>query len=260
MYEIAAKIFWSFFQPSNFFLALILIGGLLSGLGRRRGRAILCIGVLLMAIGGFLPVGKMVLAPLENRFPNLSAHPPAHVDGIVILGGGEQSDLSLTRQQVILTDQSERLITGAMLAIRYPGAKVIHTGGMGDPERMRESGVAKRFFAGLGLTGDRFIYEDRSLNTHENAMKTLPLARPKAGETWLLVTSAYHMPRAIGAFRRVGWQITPYPVDYMTSGDSASQGGINAAQRLKELDLGVHEWMGLAVYKLLGKSAAFFPA
>lgn len=260
MYEIAAKTFWAFLQPSNFLLGLILLGLMLAGFKRRAGRVMLCVGVLGLGVGGFLPVGKLVLAPLENRFPSLSRHQPAHVDGIIILGGGEQPGASDARQQVILTDRSERLITGAMLAIHYPTAKIIHTGGTGDPSVMLESDVARQFFTSLGLTGCRFIYEDKSVNTYENAIRTMAIARPKTGETWLLVTSAFHMPRAVGAFRQAGWRITPYPVDYMTTGADLLQGSANTAQRLEELDLGIHEWVGLAAYKLLGKSQAFFPA
>ena len=65
-------------------------------------------------------------------------------------------------------------------------------------------------FERLGLEEGRVIYEDRSRNTTENAEFSRDIARPRPEETWLLITSAFHMPRAVGCFRRVGWNVVPF--------------------------------------------------
>ena len=70
----------------------------------------------------------------------------------------------------------------------------------------------------LGLAAGRVIYEERSRNTSENAEFSLAIARPQPGETWLLITSAFHMSRAVGSFRRAGWNVVPYPVDFRPMG------------------------------------------
>lgn len=260
MYEPVAKTLWVLSQPSNLIAFMLLAGLVLLAFKRPSARAFLVLGTFMIAAGGLLPIGDWLLSPLENRFPSRAEQLPDHVDGIIILGGGEMPHLSYTRGQVILNDHSERLVSGAMLARHYPQARIIHTGGSGKRSEMLESQVAKGFFAGLGLTGARFIYEDRSVNTFENATTTLKLAKPRPGETWLLVTSAFHMPRAVAAFRQAGWQVTPYPAGYYTSPGMADLGRPNVGKNLEKLDLAVHEWVGLAAYKMLGKGSDFFPA
>ena len=70
-----------------------------------------------------------------------------------------------------------------------------------DPEDVKETMVARRFFAEMGLDSGRVIYEDRSRNTFENAVYTYDLVKPAPGEKWILITSAYHMARSVGVFR-----------------------------------------------------------
>jgi uncharacterized SAM-binding protein YcdF (DUF218 family) len=85
---------------------------------------------------------------------------------------------------------------------------------------MIEAVIAKRFFMNLGVDESRIVLEGRSLNTAQNAAFTRALVMPQPGQRWLLVTSASHMPRAVGAFRRAGFSVIPYPTGYTTSGNS----------------------------------------
>ena len=104
-------------------------------------------------------------------------------------------------------------------------------------------------------------FENRSRNTYENAIMTRALVRPKPGESWLLVTSAAHMPRSIGIFRHIGWDMTAYPVDYRTFGNSRDdKPTTEALDSLRRLDVALHEWVGLAAYWAAGKTDTFFPA
>ena len=93
-------------------------------------------------------------------------------------------------------------------------------------------------------------------------IKTKALVDPKPGQRWLLVTSAWHMPRAMAAFRKAGFQVEPWPVDYRTAGWSDAFHLFpfeSPAQGLRQLDLAVHEWLGLLAYRLSGRSDDAFP-
>ena len=84
---------------------------------------------------------------------------------------------------------------------------------------------------------------------------------PKPGERWLLVTSAWHMPRSMGSFRAAGFPVTAYPVDYRTrGGEDARRGFLHTSEGLRRLDLMVKEWLGLLAYRLSGRTDALFPA
>jgi uncharacterized SAM-binding protein YcdF (DUF218 family) len=153
------------------------------------------------------------------------------------------------------------VFVGADLATRYPDARLVFTGGSGNLFRpdLSESRVIRPVFAQLGV-GERVLYEGRSRNTFENAELTAELVDPKPDEVWVVVTSAFHMPRAVGCFRSVGWQVIPYPADHRTDGDANWwPPQIAFGANLRHLDLAAHEWLGLVAYRLTGRSNALFP-
>ena len=103
-------------------------------------------------------------------------------------------------------------------------------------------------------------FEARSRTTRENAVYTRELVEPKPGERWLLVTSSWHMPRAIGCFRQVGFDVTAYPVDFRTRGPSDRVRPFQyASEGLRRLDLATKEWAGLIGYRLMGYVPEIFP-
>jgi uncharacterized SAM-binding protein YcdF (DUF218 family) len=119
----------------------------------------------------------------------------------------------------------------------------------------------RELWLSLGVPAEQMVFEEKSRNTWENAVFTRDLVKPKPGETWLLVTSAWHMPRSVGIFRHVGFPVVPYPVAYRTFGDGREfRGYVSILDRLALLDLGVREWIGLLAYRLAGKTDALFPA
>ena len=123
-----------------------------------------------------------------------------------------------------------------------------------------DADTAVRFFAAFGIPRERLIVENKSRNTAENAEFSKELAAPKPGENWLLVTSAFHMPRSVGLFRKVGFPVIPWPVDYRTSGTEGI--GLfrdNAADALQNTTMAVREWIGLAGYWLSGRIDRLFP-
>ena len=168
-----------------------------------------------------------------------------------------------------------RVTETAALARRFPAARVVISGGDPSivpaslpgaipgavPEAMSEAAATRDLLVELGAPAERIELEGRSRNTEENAVFSLAAAQPKPGETWLLVTSAMHMPRAVGCFRRAGWaDITPYPVDYRTSTTIGTGLGLLLADDLVLVNFATKEWLGLVAYYALGRTDALFPA
>ncbi|MFU8763531.1 MAG: YdcF family protein [Haliea sp.] len=233
----------------------LLLGMLLALLGLLTGRLLLaqlCLVATLLVtlVLGVFPLGGLLLQPLESRYP---ANPAlTRVDGIVILGGGEDGSKSRFWGQVQLREGGERYTAALALAHRYPEAQLVFTGGSG---RLRdlateidsEGSVAQAFFAAQGLDEQRLLLELRSRNTAENAALSLAVAQPQPGQTWVLVTSAFHMARAMHEFHQAGWpEMRPYPVDYR-SGRFVDGIGWDLAENLRVLNTALHERVGLLV-------------
>jgi uncharacterized SAM-binding protein YcdF (DUF218 family) len=149
------------------------------------------------------------------------------------------------------------------LAHRYPNARIIFSGGSGslDPTAPPEAPFAVKEFEALGVAHERITAEEQSRNTIENAVFSWLLANPKPGERWLLVTSASHMPRAIAAFRAAGFPVEAYPVNWVTRGrPDTAELFASFAGGLAMTDYAMHEWVGLAVYRITGRTSELFPA
>ncbi|HEX6959953.1 MAG TPA: YdcF family protein [Ferrovibrio sp.] len=255
----AGKILWWLLSPANLILGLLLFAAALGCWGRTRVIGARLGGVLLvlLVLIGLLPVGDWVQRPLEDYFPVPSL--PAEVDGIIVLGGSEEPRLSEQRHAPQLNDSAERLIQFVALARQYPGARLLYTGGgiQWPPTSIGEADVARRVFVQLGLVSTRIAFDNQSRNTADSAISGKALMRPKPGETWILVTSAAHMPRAVNCFQAVGWPVLPYPVDYMTG--PARRLRFSPFGHLFELDRGAREWVGLIAYRLLGHTKTILP-
>jgi uncharacterized SAM-binding protein YcdF (DUF218 family) len=253
---IASKLIWAMLRPDS----LLMLGLLASWLLLRRrpatARAILGLTLLTMATIAIWPVQTLLLAPLEDRYPQPSA--PDQVAGIIVLGGAELADLTPARGQVQMNAAAERITAAMTLALRYPAAQVIFTGGSGDLRGgAAGADVARRLFTDLGLPPARLVLESASRNTAENATLTQQLLHPKPGQGWLLITSAFHMPRAVASFCAAGWTgLIPFPVDYRSPGDGA---GWSFTENADQLTNALREWIGLAAYHLTGRATAPTP-
>lgn len=255
MYYYISKLIWFVLEPTSF-VTLLIIAGLV--LGRRW---LSWVGVAGLLICGLSPLSALLLRPLEDRFP-VFADDGRPVHGVIVLGGATQSQVMSARHQLTLGEAGERITAMAELARRYPEARIVFTGGSGDltASKVSEADMLEKHLGSL-MPAERILFERVSQNTVENAAFTTKLVQPKTGERWLLVTSASHMPRSVGIFRKAGWTVTPHPVDYQsTGGEDDLRLMPSLARGLRQTDLAAKEYVGLLFAWLTGKSTALFPA
>ena len=249
MFFLASKTIGALSTPSYFLIAIGIVGLILI-LSRYRplGQKLLAVCVAGFVICGFLPVGNLLILPIETRFPAWTANGGAP-DGIVILGGGG----------------IDRILAGIKLVRQYPRARIVFSGGDGNLIRTDDTTEADNFeelLAGLGLEHERLLFDRQARNTQENAEFSKAIAQPKPGERWLLVTSTFHMPRSVGTFRKVGFAVEPYPLDNRKKRNWPQVLTLNSnfLARVKLTDVAVHEWAGLIAYRLGGITTELLPS
>ena len=231
--------------PSTWMLLAPTVGVVLLWLGcARSGRALVTAALLMALAPSALPLFDLTALPLENRRPVPEFHGP--VDGIVVLGGAVVQDVTDGRGTPALNEGAERATEDLRPARAHPEATLLLSGGAGPlvPQTLTEAEVARRFFVANGVDPARLLLEDRSLDTRENARLSFDMARPRPrlGTTWVLVTSAMHLPRAVAAFEAAGWTVVPYPVDNRTTSALRWAVSGDVVGRLREVDGAVGEW------------------
>ncbi|HEY9163000.1 MAG TPA: YdcF family protein [Magnetovibrio sp.] len=262
VYFLFAKAAGLLLTPSALFVTAVALGTVLL-FSRRRvnvGRALIALAMLGYLAVASLPLGEWAVAKLEDRFATVT-DPAQPVTGIIVLGGSFDTIRTRTRGQVALTGSAERLVEFVRLARLYPQAKLVFSGGSGQvfDTKPSEAEVARTFFADIGFDASRVQFEGRSRNTAESASLAFEQFSPQAGETWLLITSARHMPRAVGLFRQAGWTPTAHPVDYLLDPDAPNSFAPSWPGSLVYADAAAYEWGGLVVAWLRGRSADLFP-
>jgi uncharacterized SAM-binding protein YcdF (DUF218 family) len=258
-----SKILLFLFQPSSI-ITLLIAGGIALQWSRFQiaGRRMALLGTLLMVVLGLSPIGGALILPLEQRFPRPALDGSEAITGIILLGGGEDPRVGAVRKVMSLNEAGERLAEGVVLSRRFPQARIVFSGGSTGlmTTKPPEAEVARGYLEALGVDPGRILIDDKSRNTHENALFTMDLVRPKPGETWLLVTSAFHMPRAIGTFRKAGFDVRAFPVDYRTVGlAELYQPFDKIPEGLRRVDYVFKEYVGLVTYYLSGRSSSLFP-
>jgi uncharacterized SAM-binding protein YcdF (DUF218 family) len=268
MYFYVAKVLWFLLQPSTLIALLIGYGSILIWTGWARwGRRFVSAGAVLLLIAGLSPLGNALILPLENRFPRAGLDKPPPPTGFVLLGGAEDRLVGKARGAPSLNEAGDRVLEAAMLANRFPDAKIAFSGGDAGVLYTSDSEAegAAALFTQLGIPRDRLILEAAARDTYENAA-LLKQELDKRGEIgpgkrWLLITSAYHMPRAIGAFRKAGFDVDSWPVDYRTRGRADLKRPFDkVSEGLRRVDVASREWVGLLAYWLTGRADALFPA
>ena len=251
---IVSKLIGAFLRPDTWIIILLAV--VVLALIKQRVRLALKVAsmtLLALVTLAVLPLGDLVLQPIERSYP---ANPSLmRVDGIIVLGGGEDARASTFWDQIQLNEGGDRLAAGLALARQFPNAKLLFAGGSGALRDLAgvaisEASIAKRFFLDQGIDPNRLLLEGRSRNTAENARFSLTLAAPETGDAWVLVTSAFHMPRALRSFNTAGWKgITPYPVDYRTA-SFTDEIGWNLTGNLMVLSIAIREKIGQLAYRM----------
>lgn len=259
---IVSKLYWIAVQPLSLSLILVLFG-IAAGLFQwRRSQMLFSLGAgLVLFVTLFTTTGSLLLQVLEDRFPRptLLADPGC----LLVLGGGFESEITDARGGYELNQSGDRYVEMIRLARLYPQAKLLVSGGDGHFTSQFEDDVAiaRRMFADFGLSTDRVLGDPISRNTYENAVNSSRIMRENGIAECVMITSAFHMPRAMGMFRRVGARVQPWAVDYRTNArtgfaiDIGDPGG-NAQQ----MTTAIREWSGLVGNYVAGRTEALFPA
>lgn len=252
-----SKLFWFLARPGNLLLLILLIATLAAWLrparGRGGGRIWLTLVSAVLLFVTFAPAYDWLARPLEERFPP-PVNLPVQIEGVLVLGGIGQRQVSDQRKTLAVSEAAERLMVATALVRQYPGARLAIAG------RGEDSLSLLAWFAAMGLESDRIAFETASRNTFENALFSHRKLQPEPGEVWLLVTSAQHMPRAVGVFRKLGWSVLPYPVDYQTTSLDTWTGWPDVAGTLAGLGTVLKEWVGLLAYYLMDRTDQLWPA
>jgi len=255
IFFIFSKVLWTVASPGNFLCLLLVISTYFAW----RGNLVivkksLLLLVVLFCVIALIPLGNYLIRPLEQAYP---IHPkiPETLTGIIVLGGAINPLASIKSKQVQFGSAVERELTFLTLARQYPSAKLVYAGGSGNllQTQYKESTAALQFFQQQGFNTKRILFEPRSRNTYENILYSQQLVKPEKNEQWLLITSASHMPRAVGVFNQLQWPVIPYPVDYQVVQEPSFNFSVNFSGHLNGLEQGIKEWLGLLAYWLSGK-------
>ncbi|MCW0001301.1 YdcF family protein [Pararhizobium sp. YC-54] len=259
---LASKLFWLLAQPLSLVFLLLILSFLLAAAGFRRPYRFLSgLAATLLFLILFTSTGAVVLQGLENRILR-PATLPAGLSCIIILGGSFENEVIAKRGGMEFNQAADRFVEGLKLAQSYPSARILVSGGDGSfsGQYDGDARTSKTFFSTFGVAPERLIRDDRSRTTFENAANTKQLLEANGLSNCALITSAFHMPRSVGLFRKLGIAVTPWPVDYRTSGELTlgldfSQPALNAQLTTTAL----REWTGLIAYFIGGRTHVLFP-
>ena len=257
----SSKFLWNIISPDSLFALLLAatVGMFYFGYHvlARRLLTFLFAAVVFLSL---FPVGNWMLYPLETQFKH-NPELPGQIDGIILLGGSIEPETSRAWRQLELNYSAERLTSFVELARRYPEAKLVFTGGNASINRDKptEAGILKLHWHQLGLDPKRVQFEIQAKNTAENANYTKQLVKPSPDSKWLLITTAFHMPRSIGVFCQNSWSLIPYPVDHQINPDNLFEINFNLLGHAGHLKQAIHEWLGLVAYYLTGKIPDLLP-
>lgn len=256
-----SKLVWVIISPGSGLVIWALIGIVLLFNGSyKKAKAMLGMLALIMILISVFPVGEWLLRPLEMRFAT-NPELPDKVDGIIVLSGTEKPYESALWHQVELGESAERNFAFMRLIRQYPHATHVFTGGTGSMKfsHYKSAHVARKLFSELGVDVSQIVFEDQSRNTFENVKFSKALVKPKSDENWVLITTAWHMPRSVGIFEKFKWPVIAYPVDHATKPGDLFRCSWDFSDHLYVLNMAVKEWVGLAAYWVTGKTSTIFP-
>lgn len=250
---ILSKLLWYIFNPFNIFILLYFIGFFLLLLKKSKiGFYLIFFNLLLISFISFFPIGDLLIYKLEKKYHNSINNYPKEINGILVLGGATNPFLSNDYNQIIVNESAERLIESVNLISKHNEAKVIFSGGLG------HAGVVKKFYNKMGIDLNKITFEDKSRNTYENILFSKKILNSHKSENWILLTSAFHMRRAILISERVNLNFYPFPVDFNQPKEIDLLPNFSLLSNLNNFQKGSHEWIGLISYYLMGRTDKIF--
>ena len=255
-----SKFLWYFVNPFALFIFLFLLSFIFLILKKTKVYLILfSITFFYILIISIFPIGNLGIYYLEREFHTQIAYPDK-IDGILILSGATNPYLSNEYNSIEINASAERLIESVFLIRKHQKAKIIFSGGSGylNFNKLTHAKLAKKFFEKMNVDNGQIIYENKSRNTYENILFSKKIAMPKKNESWLLVTSAFHMKRAILIAKKQNWELIPYAVDFNQPKKISLRPSINMFSNLSTFQMSFHEWLGLFSYYILGRTNSVF--
>ena len=251
-----SKFLWSIINPFNIILFFIFIGIVLHFfLKNKLYKFCYFIALLIFIFIAIMPTGNLLYFQLEKKF-HTTASLPSEIDGILILSGATDPPLTKEYNLIHLNGSAERLIESIFLMNKYPKAKVIFSGGSGaiHDQNLTHSYVAKKFYKQLNINIRNIVFESKSRNTYENILYSLKIANPSSDEKWILITSAFHMTRAMNISEKLDWKIIPYAVDFRAGKKFSWKPTISFFGNISAMQSASHEWIGLIAYYFMGRT------
>ncbi|MCC9622838.1 YdcF family protein [Thalassospira sp. MA62] len=245
-------------------IALLICVILICFPATRKAGQVMLIGITVLSLViTVIPVGTFLIQKLETRFekPDLDQ---TEFAGVIALSGALNAQTYLEHGEVTFPIAPDRIFNMLDLANQYPNKPIIYTGGDGSlfDRGFSEAAVLQKWLSDSNLLTPNMYFETAAKNTHQNAENTRKLVYKDwpelSKQPWLLVTSAYHMPRAVGTFRKAGWNVIAYPVGRRTS-DRLHLTSLNVSGAIKLLGRGLREWVGLTAYYVTGRTDEWFP-
>ncbi len=253
-----SKILWAVISPVNMASILLAFGVGLGPFFRRVGYGLCACALAIIVVFGVLPTGTNLVAWLERQVP-APASLPDDITGILVLGGMFETRLYNEVSGPQLNENVDRALKAMEIGLKYPNAKIVFSGGTGfltDNARTEDMDIAD-FLARQGYPLDNVIFENQSRNTYENILDSKELIQPGVGERWILITSAFHMPRAMAVIGELSWasEVIPVPVDYRTNGQyRVAPRRLDVLGELYRSTIAIKEIIGLNAYRFLGRA------
>ena len=238
---------------------VVVLSGLSLALHARRPHTARRLGIAALAVllvMGWQPLPDLLLRRLEAHYPEIPANTNlSDYSGLIVLGGATASGrVSQAHALPQVGDSSERLSATVAVLHRHPQLRMVYTGGEGEllGAGPSEADRARAFFEELGAKGPLMYYEAASRNTYENALLAAQVPGVDKTQRWLLVTSAWHMPRSMATFQKAGWNVVAYPVDYRT-GATTHWADYSLRSGADKWQLALNELVGMLAYRLTGR-------
>lgn len=262
MFYFLSKGLWLAAQPLSLAFLAVAAALFCGFLRWRRGQgAFGAVAATILFLTLYSSLGTVLLQFLEARIARAEL-PPGGPACVIVLGGSFEAEVIAARGEIEMNQAGDRFVEALRLAERYPQARIVVSGGDGSFSGTYEgdAAVSARFFAGFGVPASRLLQETTSRTTFENVRNTKALLEEGGYADCLLVTSAFHMPRAVGLFRKAGINVLPWPTDYRTSGVARLAFDFTQPSSNAQIaTTAMREWIGLFAYYLTGRTHRLLP-